>query len=270
MKIKENWNMKKTLTLTTILLVMIFLGGCGSPTQVLAKQNAMNYIEEKYGFKPKVKGVETEYVDEFFSSQKSGAYVFKMEHDGDEFLVYATGLGSADACADTYQYDEILYDFETEIADAVGGRADIISLAHTNNYFNSDDNYRVFFVKYYDGTNLYEVLTEAKTTVTMIYLDGRPVHEFDESLMDIGRKYISYDKLMLEFDVYSYDGSDDYEADAQFFEGQDKCLSPYAFSQNVPHAVDGMYLLFTTSRTAYASPIGQYEIRGGEYVKDTR
>lgn len=149
---------KKVIVILALIVVLCFAFLCNSkwgkehvlyPFQ--AKQNAIKYIKEKYGFKPKVIGVDI-YVKDNSGSPIPflvGKKVLKnatleMEYEGKKFKMYIS-WGDTKESYDTYQNDEIEAAVKQKLTEVLGECARV-------------DFTEVWSHVFYNGKNLSEVL----------------------------------------------------------------------------------------------------------------
>ncbi len=162
---------------------------------IRGKRNAIEYIEKKYGFTPKIRSIECEryslyfpfprylssyvYVDMSYNGKNFSAYVY---HDGDEIEGY-----------DNYQYNEIMAGFESEIENLIGGDIEFSTLCYGREHVDSDDGGFAMVETYYDGTNLAEVLGNAKYNEANIgYLEGSMKDVTEEEFRAVAGKNARY------------------------------------------------------------------------------
>ncbi|MDO4189011.1 MAG: hypothetical protein Q4D29_08455 [Lachnospiraceae bacterium] len=121
------------IVLLTVLITMLMLTGCGYTKEEkammkkyedVAKKNAVNYVNEKYGFKAKITGTRVLKVDpgpvpDFFPSP-TGMIDVSMTHDGIDFIVNITGEDVSTDGKDDYQKTEIEEAFAKRISKETG------------------------------------------------------------------------------------------------------------------------------------------------------
>ena len=111
--------LKRIVYILIVSLTMFVLTGCySSEERKLAKQyreqgeiNALNYVNEKYGFNAKVKSVEEEEICNALwgcmDSSPNGNVIVKLNANGKDFFVYVTGEEVSTDAYDDYQMDDI-------------------------------------------------------------------------------------------------------------------------------------------------------------------
>lgn len=111
--------LKRAVYLLIVSLTILSLTGCySSEKSKLAKQyreqgriNALNYVNEKYGFDVKVKSVKEEKICSSvwgcMDSSPSGNVIVKLNANGKDFSVYVTGEEASVDAYDNYQMDYI-------------------------------------------------------------------------------------------------------------------------------------------------------------------
>lgn len=129
------------------------------------EENAVVYIQEKYGFDAEVTGSKTQKVSELFGARLTSKSFVKMEHEGKEFgVLIEADRSRMDEAADNYQKEEIEEAFAREVTALLGTVPDRIAMKGGDNYDgwdkNGDDFYDMYFHAYYDGDNLEEVVCE--------------------------------------------------------------------------------------------------------------
>ncbi len=142
---------------------------------IRGKRNAIEYIEKKYGFTPKIRSIECERYSLFFPFPRYlSSYVYvDMSYNGKNFSAYVYHDGDEIEGYDNYQYNEIMAGFEREIEDLIGGDIAFSTLCYGRGHVDSDDRGFAMVETYYDGTNLAEVLGNAKYNEANIgYLEG--------------------------------------------------------------------------------------------------
>ena len=158
------------------LLAVLCITGCETKeeraqrkkNEKQAAEQAVQYIDEKYGFTPKVLSSD--------SDRKSGglgwyyipSYMIKMVYKKREFMVFIDG----EEVRDNYQHEEIRQALQTEINDRIPG---VIELRLDGyQFFNrwASDYTDCFCSEYFDGTNLFEVLNDCRVRFEAYYVQG--------------------------------------------------------------------------------------------------
>lgn len=274
MKIKK-YN-RKLILITILCLLLALLSGCGSSLKFLAKRKAISAMQDKYGIKAKATKVMTEYTDGLLSAVATGRYLVKMKYDGKEFGVL-TGPGTDYIVYDNYQADEIATDFAKEIEDCSGLEPYHYQLVFDTNTFDEfDRQYDNYFSSYYDGSNLYSVLTESYDgKINLIYLDCANVRDVD--LTPIAEKFDRELKNNQKYhaiyiSMYSFTDKDSYESNIDKVSTNQFCYYPYEFRKNIPDIYDGQFFCYknrknNTDKLTYSNPDKGYEynIKDGTY-----
>lgn len=206
---------KGNIVIGSLVLLLVFLTGCGYSAEEKAdmkrfekqsKKNAREYIEEKYGFKAKVKEVTCDHVDTGpvpdFWPGPNGYVRVKMEYGGKKFYVYISGKEKTTEGVDDYQMDEIMEDFEEALEDITELEAEEKVLCY-GKFLSTDRGAEGngMISIYYDGKNLNEVLHEDNFRLCCSYID-EDMSEMDKVTEEFG------DGCYL---FVSYNSEDDYE-----------------------------------------------------------
>lgn len=131
-------------------------------------QNAVSYIQQKYGFQADVLSAQIDRRHGAYNPQPLSDCVVRMQHDGCDFTVYISGEGETDIGRDTYQSAEI----EQAAYDKIS--ADFPGL-HTLELVPASDSSRLyemkepFYAVCYDGSNLTETLADGITGFRAYY-----------------------------------------------------------------------------------------------------
>ncbi len=159
--------LKKVMYMGSLIMCMLlFVSGCATKEQMQklakieeqAKNNAIEYIQEKYGFKAKVVAVEghTGYDSIVPNHEPTGSATVTLKYEGKEFYVDITGEEVSTEGIDNYQSDEILKDIYKRAMSALNLEVDNVYIEVT---CDSVDN-RVMTGVYYNGENMDEILTD--------------------------------------------------------------------------------------------------------------
>lgn len=129
----------KNILLGTVTVILFIVAGCGytkeekalmANYEKVAKENAVNYIEEKYGFTPEVKGTTVLKVDSGpvpdFTPNPTGMIKVHMSYNGYMFDVKISGEESTTEGVDDYQREEIAQAFTERLSDEMD--IDIVSI----------------------------------------------------------------------------------------------------------------------------------------------
>lgn len=159
--------MRKVVSIIVFILVITcILTGCGNTKyKSLGRKNAVQYIEDKYGFKPSVKSVISQKYNgsplPFSSSSETGYVYVEMKHENKTFYVFISGTSENTDGIDNYQVRDIENAINEKVQDMVTNIINIDYCIGTNKESNEDPYYGMVPLKY-DGSNLDEVLDEAQ------------------------------------------------------------------------------------------------------------
>lgn len=180
--------MRKVVLLMLLTIVIVFsISGCGfSKYEVQGEKNAIQYIEDKYGFKPTVKSVKSQSTNNSpipFSSSSDTGYVYvKMKHDDKEFYVFISGTSENTDGIDNYQVDAIENAISNKIQEMLPNVINI-DFCIGNEKVASDDPYYGFIPLKYDGDNLNEVLEKAQLKRIVVSLADSDLSSLTEELI---------------------------------------------------------------------------------------
>lgn len=172
-----------------VSIVMLLFSGCGysmeerkriANIEEQGRDNAIAYIEEKYGFTPKVVEVEVIKYSIFYGGlfptinptpNPTGDVYVSMRYNGKDFLVYINGEEETANGYDNYQSDKIARDFYDMMEDIIDGEIEKLVIAFGK--FDETSKYKNewgLVQNYYDGTNLAEVLDSSDYNNAVINL----------------------------------------------------------------------------------------------------
>lgn len=142
-----------TKILSGLLVIVALMGivGCGyskeekaemAGFEKLAKANAIEYIQNKYGFKPEVTGTKVLKVDpgpvpDFFPSA-TGMVNVSMKYNDVEFMVNITGEEKSTDGKDTYQKKEIEDAFKAQLENKLGIKIETVDSLYSKECFISE------------------------------------------------------------------------------------------------------------------------------------
>lgn len=166
-KTKRIW-IKRLLLIFLVLINVVWLGRIilkkvqEHQKDTRLKTIAVNFIKEKYGIEP-----EAQEATECIGASYYGITLYEGKK---KFFVFLSE--ETDFLADTYQYEEIRTTLEKHITETYPNfQYSDISIAHTlpGDFMG----YRLFLDRdtYFDGSNLDEVLQDAKIQLTMYYAE---------------------------------------------------------------------------------------------------
>lgn len=182
----------KNIALMGVALgMMLLMTGCDSPKDKVniskwekqALKNASAYIEEKYGYKAKVKDCECGRFDSLLDVTPRSKCLVTMEYEDKEFYVWIDGDSKNTDGIDNYQAEEVINTFNEEVEKCIGEKPVYIQLMQEQcGFTNPEGKYDNMFHTYYDGTNLYELLSEDSFECAIFFDNGRDVSNdsFDE------------------------------------------------------------------------------------------
>ena len=150
---------KIILSLVCMLFVLTLLTGCATSKEEKekrnkyfkqAKENAISYIEQKYGFTPTIKNAKCTFDNsDNFSSNCNETIRVIAEYNNRNFEILIDGSTTSGIGADNYQYEDIAND--------------LIKILSSD--YNTPNNYKFYYGyddlgiinAYYNGTNLEEI-----------------------------------------------------------------------------------------------------------------
>ncbi|MBD5136783.1 MAG: hypothetical protein HDT39_12600 [Lachnospiraceae bacterium] len=204
-------NNRKIVVLLILMIFILFSSGCDSRKQREinksnikgAKANAANYIKEKYGFEATVKTAILERRGMWLGSEPLTTVLLEMEYCGKIFNVYIDGSYDNTDGMDNYQTDEIKSALKELADDTVSGVRDVWIDSGDNASASKGDIHifaRNMFSDYYDGTNLFEMISEHNTEIVFEYVQTDVYKNDDwsawdglvENNVDMSVKFISY------------------------------------------------------------------------------
>lgn len=139
-----------------------------------AKENAAEYVLEKYGVEAKVMDAEIEREDGLFGSDPGNDAYISMRYDDKIFTVYIAGDEKTTDGKDDYQQEEIMAAVFEDIKGSVSGAPD---KALVCNRYDNDRQY-LLCGEYFDGDNLSDIFEEDNTGVIAEYTDGTDLSAF--------------------------------------------------------------------------------------------
>lgn len=180
--------MKKYFTLALIIgLMTILLTGCGSSQyETQGKKNAIQYIEDKYGFEPTVTDVKSQTFSgspmPLGSSSETGYVYVKMKHEDTIFYVFISGMSENTDGEDNYQMEVIEESIDDKVNEMLSG---VVHLDYYlgNRKVSHDDAYYGMLSMKYDGDNLAEVLDGMKLNQIIVSLVDSDLSSLTEELI---------------------------------------------------------------------------------------
>lgn len=136
------------------------------------RENAKNYIREKYGIDAKITEINCEKyssspVPDFFPSPTGNVFV-KMKYKGADFLVAISGQKKNMDGLDNYQFQEIATAFAQEMYNITGLHAESAYVCY-GEYGTVKDEKNGMIHTFYDGENLAEVLQKESARAVVSY-----------------------------------------------------------------------------------------------------
>ena len=164
-----------------LALIMVTVTGCGYTLEEKremkryekqGRENAKNYIREKYGIDAKITEINCEKyssspVPDFFPSPTGNVFV-KMKYKGADFLVAISGQKKNTDGLDNYQFQEIATAFAQEMYNITGFHAESAYVCY-GEYGTVKDEKNGMIHTFYDGENLAEVLQKESARAVVSY-----------------------------------------------------------------------------------------------------
>ena len=172
---------RKAVYWILLALIVVTVTGCGYTLEEKremkryekqGRENAKNYIREKYGIDAKITEINCEKyssspVPDFFPSPTGNVFV-KMKYKGAEFLVAISGQKKNTDGLDNYQFQEIATAFAQEMYDITGLHAESAYVCY-GEYGTVKDEKNGMIHTFYDGENLAEVLQKESARAVVSY-----------------------------------------------------------------------------------------------------
>lgn len=172
---------RKAVYWILLALIMVTVTGCGYTLEEKremkryekqGRENAKNYIREKYGIDAKITEINCEKyssspVPDFFSAPTGNVFV-KMKYEGADFLVAISGQKKNTDGLDNYQFQEIATAFAQEMYNITGLHAESAYVCY-GEYGTVKDEKNGMIHTFYDGENLAEVLQKESARAVVSY-----------------------------------------------------------------------------------------------------
>lgn len=172
---------RKAVYWILLALIMVTVTGCGYTLEEKremkryekqGRENARNYIREKYGIDAKITEINCEKyssspVPDFFPSPTGNVFV-KMKYKGADFLVAISGQKKNTDGLDNYQFQEIATAFAQEMYNITGLHAESAYVCY-GEYGTVKDEKNGMIHTFYDGENLAEVLQKESARAVVSY-----------------------------------------------------------------------------------------------------
>ena len=172
---------RKAVYWILLALIMVTVTGCGYTLEQKremkryekqGRENAKNYIREKYGIDAKITEINCEKyssspVPDFFPAPTGNVFV-KMKYKGADFLVAISGQKKNTDGLDNYQFREIATAFAQEMYNITGLHAESAYVCY-GEYGTVKDEKNGMLHTFYDGENLAEVLQKESARAVVSY-----------------------------------------------------------------------------------------------------
>lgn len=172
---------RKAVYWILLALIMVTVTGCGYTLEEKremkryekqGRENAKNYIREKYGIDAKITEINCEKyssspVPDFFPSPTGNVFV-KMKYKGADFLVAISGQKKNMDGLDNYQFQEIATAFAQEMYNITGLHAESAYVCY-GEYGTDKRRKNGMIHTFYDGENLAEVLQKESARAVVSY-----------------------------------------------------------------------------------------------------
>ena len=172
---------RKAVYWILLALIVVTVTGCGYTLEEKremkryekqGRENAKNYIREKYGIDAKITEINCEKyssspVPDFFPSPTGNVFV-KMKYRGADFLVAISGQKKNTDGLDNYQFQEIATAFAQEMYNITGLHAESAYVCY-GEYGTVKDEKNGMIHTFYDGENLAEVLQKESARAVVSY-----------------------------------------------------------------------------------------------------
>ena len=174
---------RKAVYWILLALIMVTVTGCGYTLEEKremkryekqGRENAKNYIREKYGIDAKITEINCEKyssspVPDFFPSPTGNVFV-KMKYKGADFLVAISGQKKNTDGLNNYQFQEIATAFAQEMYNITGLHAESAYVCY-GEYGTVKDEKNGMIHTFYDGENLAEVLQKESARAVVSYVN---------------------------------------------------------------------------------------------------
>jgi len=179
----------KSVAVLLAFTVLSTLVGCVSKEQrkinednsSRAEENALAYIEEKYGFEADVIETEVDSYGGLFGPTFNGYVFVTMEYDDTEFTVYIDGEEENTDGRDNYQQETITDEIKDRLNEIVDAKCDDFIIYNTFDTESSDEHkYYLMTEEYYDGENLDDIL-DSDAVCRVCYPENADLSALDET-----------------------------------------------------------------------------------------
>ena len=134
-------------------------------------ENAVRYIQGKYGFSAELRSAEIDRSHGIYSPQATSDIIVSMSHENCDFTVYITGESVSDFGRDDYQAAEIAQALREKINEEHSGlqQLDLIPVCDSSRLYQPT---APLYAAYFDGNNLPAVLPSGITGFRAFYLQA--------------------------------------------------------------------------------------------------
>ena len=167
------------LILPALCSAMLLLTSCYNKEQralnaqweAQGSENAVRYIQKKYGFSAAVKSAEIDECHGIYNPQATSDIIVGMSHENRDFTVYITGESVSDSGCDDYQAAEIEQALSEKINEERNGlqQLDLLPVYDSSRLYHPA---APLYSDYFDGTNLSAVLASGITGFNAFYLQS--------------------------------------------------------------------------------------------------
>lgn len=184
--------MRKITCYLFLILIMLTVTGCGYTREEKkemkryekqGRENAKNYIKEKYGFDAAIKKLTCETYNSGpvpdFSPSPTGNVFVKMNYHGEDFSVVISGENTNTDGIDNYQLKKITTALKQELYEITGFHADGVYVSY-GEYGSTNEEKNGMIHTFYDGENLAEILQDESPRTVVSYVN-HPVDQIPVS-----------------------------------------------------------------------------------------
>lgn len=184
--------MRKITCYLFLILIMLTVTGCGYTREEKkamkryekqGRENAKNYIKEKYGFDATIKKLTCETYNSGpvpdFSPSPTGNVFVKMNYHGEDFSVVISGENTNTDGIDNYQLKKIATALKQELYEITGFHADGVYVSY-GEYGSTNEEKNGMIHTFYDGENLAEILQNESSRAVISYVN-HPVDQIHVS-----------------------------------------------------------------------------------------
>jgi len=214
---KNHVRLRKGIAVVLILCNILALSACGYTAEEKAlmaayekqgKENALGYIENKYGITAKVTKVTCQKGDSSpipdLSPTPTGGVFVDMEYEGKAFRVYVTGEEASTEGYDNYQADNIEQAIKEAAANIAG---EVVGLQLCYGRFCELDSHKNYGMvrTYFNGNNIREVLENAEYNRAMISTVNQRLDVIEQGMLTESFGENAYYALVDYVDREGYD-----------------------------------------------------------------